>query len=162
MPKRLILTLWLILAANPVSAQRSEWQIVPYVCDGNVFILNVAHLRARETDLIIVIARLGDGETRRDLNRRRLHNVRTYLTSESYRKRDPKTVVVAEGERVKGYGRIEIYLKGVLFDYLAVKRNGDLLVGTCESDTIRPELADEIFYPFLDAKSRKSKRKGAR
>ena len=161
MLKGLVVLFWLILAAAPVSAQGSE-RPIPYVCDGNVFILNVAHLRARETDLIIVIARLGDGETRRALNRRRLHNVRTYLTSELFRKRDPKTVIVAQGERVKGYGRIEIYLKGALFDYLTVKRNGDLIVGTCEPDNLRPKLADEIFYPFLDAKSRQAKRKGAR
>lgn len=135
---------------------------MPYFCEGNVATLNIAHLKAGETGLITFIARLGDGETRRELNRRRLHNVRTYLTSELYRKRDPKTVVVAEGERVKGYGRIEIYIKGVLFDGLAVKRNADLLVGTCEPSRMRSKSADAIFYPFLDAKSRKPGRRRAR
>ena len=159
MAKGLGIALWIVLAASYAAAQLSERKIEPYPCEFNPATLNAAHQVAEEKDLIIFIARLGDGESRRELNRRRLHNVRTYLTSELYWKRDLKTVIVAEGERVKGYGRVEIYIKGILMDVIAAKRDRHILVGSCEPDEIRPKWADEIFYPFLDEKLRKSKRR---
>ena len=104
--------------------------------------------------LIIAIARLGDGEDRRELNRRRLHNVRVFLANSG--KRSPDTVVVAQGERVKGYGQVELYVGGRLFDVIAVGTNGDLLVGlTCEPDNIDPKRADQNLYPNLDKRQKR-------
>lgn len=152
-------TLWIVLAACGAAAQPGERQIEPYPCEPNLATLNVAHQIAGEKDLIIFIARLGDGEGRGEINRRRLHNVRAYLTSQLYWKRDPETVIVAEGERVRGYGRVEIYIRGILIDVIAAERNRDIPVGSCEPDDIRPKRADEIFYPFLDEKLRRSEGK---
>lgn len=158
MAKRLGLAFWVVLTAHHAAAQVGELKVELGTCESNLATLNVTHQAAEGKDLIIFIARLGDGESRRELNRRRLHNVRTFLTSELYWKRDPKTVIVAEGERVKGYGRVEIYIKGILFDAIGAERDRDIRVGSCEPDDIRPKWADEIFYPFLDEKPRKSKR----
>jgi hypothetical protein len=154
MSKELFLTLLLLLAADPVMAQVSQRKIEPYDCEANDATLNVTHQTAGGKDLIIFIARLGDGEKNRSLNYRRLHNVRAYLTEFGW-KRDPQTIILAEGERVKGYGRIEIYVKGILFDVLAVKTNGDLPIGSCEPDDIRPKKAEEIFYPYRDSSQRR-------
>ncbi len=66
--------------------------------------------------------------------------------------RDPNTVVTAEGARVKGFGRVELYVRGIPFIALGVRRNEDLLVGSC----IGP---DTNLYPYLDQKRRKPLRK---
>ena len=162
MSKGFMIALGFIFAVSSASAQVIGVKTQPNNCEDNLHALNVVHQVAEGADLIIIIARLGTGETRRNINLRRLHNAQTYLASELYWKRDPKTVVVAEGERVNGYGRLEIYVRGVFWDAMLIKRNSDLLVGSCEPDDIRPKWVDAIFYPFLDEKSRKSKRKGER
>lgn len=159
---KIILTLLVInlfiFNAHSALSQATERKIAPYSCEYNIRTLDTLHQVAQGEEVIIAIARLGDGENRSDLNKRRLHNVREYLTSQIYWKRNPKTVITAEGERVKGYGRVEFYAKGILFDVLAVKRNGDLLVGSCEPDDIRPK-SDAIFYPLHNSKVSTSKKR---
>ena len=57
---------------------------------------------------LILVARLGDGETNRKLNRMRLSYVEDYLNKKNVQ------YVFAEGERVKGLGRMEVYVGGRL------------------------------------------------
>lgn len=133
----------------PATEQPS--QLMPTNCESNISLLSLAHQAANEGRLLFAIARLGDGEYKRELNRRRLHNVRVYLTEFDWQ-RTPEALITAEGERVKGYGRVELYVDGRLFDVIAVKRNGDLLVGSCEPDDIRPVKAERNLYPYRDRK----------
>ncbi|HEX8195926.1 MAG TPA: hypothetical protein VF571_07040 [Pyrinomonadaceae bacterium] len=105
MSKVLILMFCLVFGAYYVFAQTSE-TIQPYACGRNTATLDTLH-QIGDGKNIILIARLGDGENKTELNRRRLYNAKTYLTE--LWKRDPKTVIVAQGEQVKGYGRIEVY-----------------------------------------------------
>ncbi len=56
---------------------------------------------------LFVIVRLGEGETSHKLNHSRLFNVKRYVFSRGFTN---ETSVFAEGERVKGEGRIEYYL----------------------------------------------------
>ena len=112
--------------------------------------------------LIIVIARPGDGDTRPDLSRRRLHNVRAYWSefTTAERRRRPETVVLAEGERVGGYGQLEFYVGGKLIWVDKVARNADLRVGECypaDDSYIRNGVFDickvrgnRLFYPCRD------------
>lgn len=141
------------LAQNKPAASSIQFtQPSPGSCEDNISYLNAAYVAANATGpntLIIAIARLGDGERQRELNRRRLHNVRVYLTQFGWN-RAPEAVITAEGERVKGYGRVELYVGGRLFDMIAVKNNGDLLVGSCEPDDIRPVDAERNLYPYRD------------
>ncbi len=135
-------------------------QELPTGCELNVAILDGLAQRAEAGDLIIVIARLGHEETRPNLNRRRLHNVRTYLTeilTDERVKRKPETIVLAEGERSPGNGRIELYLKGKLFDVLRVRRNADLVVGYCALEPPeRPCPPEEKnLYPCRDRLNRR-------
>lgn len=122
-------------------------------CEENIALLSASHQSTGEDGLVIAIARLGDGEHRRELNRRRLHNVRVYLTEFDWQ-RAPETVITAEGERVKGFGRVELYVGGKLVAVLGIKRNGDLMVGSCEPDDIRPVKAERSLYPYRDRKPR--------
>jgi len=88
--------------------------------------------------VLIVVARLGDSENSRELNRRRLYNVREYLRERGRLAAD--RIVVAEGERVRGYGRLEYYLGGRLFEQLLFRRNGYICHSCCGPD--------ERYYPY--------------
>lgn len=158
------LSVGLILVATSGIAQKElapaktqSYQLLAGDCETNDATLNVTHQTAEaigSTALIIAIARLGDGERNRELNHRRLHNVRVYLTERWHR--NPELVITAEGNRVKGYGRIELYVGGRLFDVIAIKRDRDLLVGSCEPENIRPKWIDRNLYPYLGQKLRKA------
>ena len=96
-------------------------------------------------DVVIVIARLGAYERSRELNRRRLFNV--WYRLEKYRGLNPNKIRMAEGDRVKGYERIELYVDGQMFDVLIAGRNADLCVSCCGPN--------EDFYPERKRRMRK-------
>ncbi|HEX6731231.1 MAG TPA: hypothetical protein VF074_14500, partial [Pyrinomonadaceae bacterium] len=96
----------------------SQVETKPTNCEFNIAVLTGAHRMAGDAGLVIMIARLGKGETKRELNRRRLHNARTFLIE--FGQRAPQTIVTAEGERVNGYGRVELYAVGKLFHVLMI------------------------------------------
>jgi hypothetical protein len=120
-------------------------------------------------ELIIVIARLGTGETRPNLNWRRLHNVRVFWTEflEKSGRRKPETIRLAEGENVKGFGHLEFYVGGKLVGVVKVARNADLSLGSCyppDDSYIRNRVynpcrvkSDRNFYPCRDMYSKRRK-----
>lgn len=75
---------------------------------------------------LILIARLGTGERGKKLNRARLDYVEDYLKT---RKVD---YLLAEGERVKGFGRLEVYVGGHLIMSIPVEKGATRL---CSGDT---------------------------
>ncbi len=122
-------------------------------------------------ELIFVIARLGSGETRPNLNWRRLHNVRAYWTGylpEGHR-RKPETIILAEGERISGYGHLEFYVGGNLVWVIKIARNSDVDFGDCyppDDSYIRNRVynpcwveSHRIFYPCRDRNMRRRKRR---
>jgi len=125
----------------------------PTNCEFNIAILDAAHSQAGNDGLVIVIARLGRNE-RSELSRRRLHNVKTYL--EQFAGRRTQTIITAEGDRVNGYGLVELYVKGQHFYTLKVRSNSDLIVGQCSYDVENPcKLKRESkLYPCLDDNAR--------
>lgn len=170
--KGIPLLVWLALSAYPALAQEKsdesssrtfEMAKEPTNCEFHIATLDAAHHRAGNGGLIIFIARLGDGESRTELNRRRLHNARTHLTDYSWQ-RDPKTIVIAEGERVSGYGRIEIYVGDKLFYTLMIARNRDFLVGACSYEGEDPcaKGRERNLYPCLDRNVRRGNANRAR
>jgi hypothetical protein len=134
----------------------SQIETKPANCEFNVSVLTGAHRVAGDEGLVIMIARLGRGEVSRDLNRRRLHNARTFLTEFGHR--SPNTIVTAEGDRVDGYGRVELYAGGKLFHVLLASPNGDLPVGACsfEGDDPCTYEHERQLYPCLDRRPRRS------
>jgi hypothetical protein len=122
---------------------------VPQNCEDNsAHLATLQDLLSKNTNqnsVLIVIAHLGSGETQRRYNQRRLYNVKKSLNIPE------KNVVLAEGERVKGFGKVEVYWKGELLGVFFVSRNRDLCVDCCEED--------KRFYPHKDyANRRKAKR----
>jgi hypothetical protein len=122
----------------------------PNQCESNISRIFAAHIEAGKDNLIIIIARLGDGERSRDLNYRRLHNFQTFLAK--VHGHDPNTMITAEGKRAAGRGRLEVYIKGKLWDVLGLGRGEDLYVGACDG-TVKEEA--RLFYDSRRRRLRK-------
>lgn len=153
----MIVTLLAVKAQQRPNSDKLNASIedLPGGCEFNNSVLDVIAQRTADDEIIIVIAHLGKGENRKNLNYRRLHNVKTFLTeflTDAAVRRKPKTVITAEGERVNGYGRIELYIKGKLYDVLKVKPNADLFVGYCSREPPEPPCPpiERNLYPCRD------------
>ena len=142
-----VLVLWMLMAASISVAQDRAAdtrlaQTTPGNCEVNAVDLDSVRSEALEETnrdgLVIVIARLGNGETSRAYNRWRLIAVKNYLSRYSL---PAQRIVTAEGERVNGYGRVELYVAGKLRVVLLANRNRSLCVECCEPD-------DADFYPY--------------
>ena len=127
----------------------------PTGCEYNTAILDNFAQKTKLDELIIVIAHLGSNETNPNLNNRRLHNVRVYLTkflTDPSVRRKPETIVLAQGERVHDFGRIDFYVNGKLVDTLKIRTNADLSVANCGREPPEspcpPSMRD--FYPCKD------------
>jgi hypothetical protein len=143
---RVVLLLLLLVSCTAVGAQKGTSRLIgwgvpnePLNCEMNLQDLEHArNLARRETNgFLIIVARLGDGERRRELNYRRLSNVRLQLTRIGL---PSDKIVVAEGERIGGFGRVEFYVRGEFIGALPVRRGADICVGCCGPD--------ERFYPY--------------
>jgi hypothetical protein len=157
--KHLTLSLTLLVLFTSVSFaqgnqnERFHWGIPVRPENSEMNALNMEVVRAwiREEpntgSVIILVARLGRGETRRELNRRRLYNVAQRFTA--VLGVPAEKVVAAEGERVDDFGRVEIYWNGVLAGALVARRNRDLAVTCCGPD--------EQYYPDRDAVERRQR-----
>jgi hypothetical protein len=141
--KMLAFALWLPLASH-VAAQDTRapesYVALGNTCESNIARLDNADVEAGKETVLIAVARLGRGEVSRRYNHRRLHNLRLYLTM--VRKRDDKNLVVVEGERVRGAGRVEIYARGKLIDVLGFRRAEDLYAGSCDATSPK----DKLYY----------------
>lgn len=124
----------------------------PTNCEENSALLDAASSAAESNSFIIAVARLGDLETQQGLNQRRLHNVKMYL--KEFAGRDIQSMVTAEGERVPGYGRIELYVNGKHFKTILIKPNLDLAVGECSFEGVDPCTIprERKLYPCLRKK----------
>jgi len=119
----------------------------PTNCEYNIAILDSASNLAGQDGLVIVVAHRGISETRGDLNTRRLKNIKTYLTQ--FAKRDPASIILAQGEAVDGHGVVKLYVKGKLYSSIYLFRNKDIAVGQCSFDGMRrcSIPSEQMFYP---------------
>ncbi len=96
-------------------------------CETTKAELDLIAERAGQEGLIIIIARSGTKELSRSINWRRLHNLSEYL--EMTHAIPAERIITAEGNRVRGLGLVEIYIRGKLFTVFKVNRNRDLARG---------------------------------
>lgn len=94
---------------------------------------------------LFVIVRLGTGETNRRLSFVRLYNTRQYVSDKSF---NPQKLVFAEGESIKGEGRIEFYLGSRLRLVLLAPRNKMPNLTCCED-----------YMPLVKKKPKRKKRR---
>lgn len=97
----------------------------PRIINGSNYESTIAELdliaqTVGEDKLIIMIARVGNREPAHSLNRRRLRTVRDYL--KFTRAISEQRIVTAEGEPMRGLGRVEVYLDGKLFTVFTLER----------------------------------------
>lgn len=124
----------LILLLFSVQAQDDQKSIPPDNCEGNSVRLDGLRDKWRESrvlnekSVVILIARLGDGEFDDQLNQRRFFTISKYLNLTD------EEVVTGQGGKIKGLGVIEIYINGILVESLTVKKCQDLRVGVCDND----------------------------
>lgn len=99
----------------------------PIGCEVFLLYLEDALMRVQTApnSYLIIIARLGDGENSGRLNTYRLKLLDNYLS-----RWRPVKYITAEGKKVKGYGRIEIYVGGKLLYEVPFKK-GDNLKSFC-------------------------------
>lgn len=102
-----------------------------------------------KSDFLVLVAHLGKDETNRKFNHRRLHNVRERIIARGI---DSKKFIVAEGEKVNGLGRVEVYAGGKLIEVFPVKRNRDICVECCGPD-------DRFYGSGKDELERKQRQK---
>ncbi len=142
-----VLVLWVLTTINISFAQDRSTdtrlvQTTPGNCEINAAALDSVRNEALEETnkdgVVIVIARLGNGEISHVYNRRRLLAARNYLSKYGLL---AHRVITAEGERVNEHGRIELYVAGKLRVVLLANRNKPLCVECCD-----PDNAD--FYPY--------------
>ena len=122
----LAVTLLLLAGSNLASAQKIVHS-TQAPCEENSAWLDLLMQKVNESgkpERVFVIARLGKGEYASRLNQRRLHNARTYLEN----RLKPEIIIVAEGERVNGEGRVEFYVGSELVFISMVARGADLCV----------------------------------
>jgi hypothetical protein len=114
-----ILAVCMGVVSHPVFAQADE-PARPNVCEDALALLETAAVDARKDKVgyIIVVARLGNGEKSQSLNQKRLKSALPYLESRAGNK-----VVAASGEKVSGYGRLELYVSGRLLYVIAFPKN---------------------------------------
>ncbi len=128
---------WLVLTAGIALAQEapssaSDITGRPDNCEGSMARLDSVRNKALESagkdGVIIIIAQLGTGEVIRSRNRDRLLAARQYLAQYGW---PVQRMVLAEGERATGFGRVELYVAGKLQDVLLLSRNRGLCVECC-------------------------------
>ena len=93
----------------------------PMECEGAATRLDFAVVNTRKLEgaYLILIARLGTGELSSSLNQARLSGVEEYVR----RTGSDLKYVLAQGSRVKGLGRIEIYVGGQLAEIMPLRKH---------------------------------------
>ena len=101
----------------------------PINCETAYSYINDALIRydKNKNGHFIVITRLGNGETSRQLNLNRIKTIKSYIS----KLKSPIMTVFAEGESIKGYGTIEIYVEGKLLYSLPLEKGKGLDLRTC-------------------------------
>jgi hypothetical protein len=116
------------LLANSLAAQSSVSTKPSFEdgerCESVKAYLDYVHVEAGNDKMIFLVARLGDGESSRRLNRRRSANIYRYLTAT--RRIPRERIVKVEGERMRGNGRVEVYVGGSLIMVFTLKRGREM------------------------------------
>jgi hypothetical protein len=157
--------------APPAADPAAFADLRPTNCEHRTAVLDGVNQSVAAGSLIIVISRPGEADTRADIGRHRLYNVRAYWTEflPVGMRRNRETIILGEGEQVRGFGRVEFYTGGKLFYAIKFRGNENLLVGECyppDDSYIRNGVFDlcevsgnRIFYPCRDGKARAKRRR---
>lgn len=109
-------------------------------------VANEARGAAAEGEVLIAVVRLGGKETSAKLNPRRMVALKKFFT-----KRDlpARSVVVTQGERAIGPGRVEFYVSGRLFRTMLLRHGSGVCIECCNP-------APEDFLRYRKPKKRRA------
>lgn len=146
-----------ILAVSVVAQSDLPIYDKPVNCETGLVVQDLVVNRvldAQDGSVLIVLVHAGAGEKSRRLMRRRIANVRQYFKSRGSRITSDR-VIVAEGARVPGLGRIDYYLSGKLYARLVFNKDQFICHSCCGPD--------EDYYPDKAARlSRQQHKPNAR
>lgn len=99
----------------------------PVNCDDVLLYLDDAVGRAKDLKdtYLIIVGRLGKGETSRRLNQMRLLAIESYI-----KRKGASKYLTAEGNRTEGLGRIELYVGGRLLHLMPITKNAKTFCAT--------------------------------
>lgn len=107
------------VGSSAQSTKKSQDEIISNCEDAQRTVSTINNLKVN--DNLIIISRLGKNETKKLIGRQRLEDVKSYL--ERAWKRDPQTIILAEGEKSTGLGRLDFYVVGMLAESLFLPKN---------------------------------------
>ena len=130
-----VLAAFLIFASVTTGLGQGRAEVVELKsagCEIDELNFNVVRVDALErlggNGLLIAVARPGKGDTRRSLNRGRLMATKEWFSNAAF---PMDRLVLAEGERVAGGGRVEFYIGGELTHVILPMPNFGLCVSCC-------------------------------
>lgn len=85
--------------------------------------------KSNESGFLIAIARLGRGDKSPSLNRKRLAATKEWMGRAAF---PMNRLILAEGERVSGNGRVEFYVGGALTHVILPRANQGLCTQCCQ------------------------------
>ena len=112
-----------IFGQLPVEDPKDE---KPTGCDMIRTVLDTAILEAQRSpsnSFVIFIFRRGSGDDQKDLITNRLNTVKRHV---EFRASDLSNIILAEGERHIGLGRVDIFIRGELRAVLYMSKNENL------------------------------------
>jgi hypothetical protein len=141
--KQLIFVIFLIILCLSNLTAQDWYKNNPTGCEENEARLDRILMQIKEQEdpesVLIIIARLGDGEKSLEISRRRLHNAKEYLLIRPATPSIPRNkIITATGDGTSGLGRVEFYFGGKLIEELLVGKNKNLCVDCCENHEIKP------------------------
>jgi hypothetical protein len=95
-----------------------------------IYIADLKQVARIKNERVFVIAHLGSGETSSALNRRRLRDIGAEFDEISPMSRDK--LILAQGQRLRGRGRVEVYLGSELYFVSYMPRNGAFCSACCD------------------------------
>lgn len=107
-------------------------------------VMNAALEKTVNGGFLIAIARHGRGDKKNDLNRERLRSTKAWLSKVKF---PIDKLILAEGERVSGGGRVDFYIGGMLTHRILPRPNMGLCVECCPDN------------PFASTPRRRRKRR---
>lgn len=134
--KVLILIIATLLMFHTTLAQIKRDVETPYNCDAMLAMFdNVAAIASSESNretFVIIVAYLGRGEKLRLHSQQRLKALEFYL-----RKRrgiSKERLILTEGKKRNGLGKVEFYVGGKLSDELFLVKGGRICTSCCPSE----------------------------
>lgn len=100
----------------------------PVGCELNLLYIDhsLGKVSSTNNSILILIVKLGENEKKSKLTQTRVRNIKNYLKLRGFNNSE-----VVVGDKVKGYGKIELYVDGILLYAIPIKNNDNFEILRC-------------------------------